>query len=119
PSRRRREAMITTEIFMSRSLTSRLLAIAIIVLSTAAMLGVSFEAEAQRRLGGGNFGRQSSNITQQRQAVTPPARTPQAQQAAPGAAASSAAATRGAAAGATRSGASRWFGPIAGIAAGL
>lgn len=109
---------------MSRSLTSRLCAIAITVLSTVAMLGVSFEAEAQRRLGGGNFGRQSPNVMQNRQA-TPPARAPQTQSAAPqqGAAgttaASRSAATGAAGATAARSGASRWFGPIAGIAAGL
>ncbi|WP_371820233.1 hypothetical protein [Verticiella alkaliphila] len=58
---------------MSRSLTSRLCAIAITVFSTVAMLAVSFEAEAQRRLGGGNFGRQSSNVTQMRTPATPPA----------------------------------------------
>src|SRR5690606_32203333 len=65
-----------------------------------------------------NLGRQSTNITQQRQAVTPPARAPQTQQAAPNASAARAGATGAATAGA-RSGASRWFGPIAGIAAGL
>src|SRR5690606_18631008 len=108
---------------MSRSLTSRLCAIAITVLSTVAMLGVSFEAEAQRRLGGGNFGRQSPNVMQNRQA-TPPARAPQTQSAAPqqgtaGTTAASRGATAGAAGATARSGASRWFGPIAGIAAGL
>ncbi|GAA5236706.1 Tim44 domain-containing protein [Verticiella sediminum] len=104
---------------MSRSLTSRLAALAITVFSTVAMLGVSFEAEAQRRMGGGNFGRQSSNVTQMRAPATPPAtnaaRTPQGQPA-PSAAAAGTGAAAGAAA---RSGASRWFGPIAGIAAGL
>src|SRR5690606_17959519 len=59
--------------YMSRLLTSRLIAIAITVFSTVAMLGVSFEAEAQRRLGGSSMGRQSSNVMQQRQAVQPPA----------------------------------------------
>jgi len=103
---------------MSRSLTSRLAAIAITVFTTAAMLGVSFEAEAARgRLGGGNLGRQSTNITQQRQAVQPPARSTQNQQAAPNAGATAGA--TGAAAAGARSGASRWLGPIAGIAAGL
>lgn len=106
---------------MSRSLTSRLAAVAITVFSTVAMLGVSFEAEAARgRLGGGSsMGRQSTNITQQRQAVQPPAAAPRTQQGtAPAASAARAGATGAAAAGA-RSGASRWFGPIAGIAAGL
>lgn len=105
---------------MSRSLTSRLCAIAITVFSTVAMLAVSFEAEAQRRLGGGNLGRQSSNVTQMRTPATPPAansaRTAQGQ---PNTPAAAAAGTGAAAAGAARSGASRWFGPIAGIAAGL
>lgn len=102
---------------MSRTFASRLAALAITVVSTVAMLGVSFEAEAQRRMGGGgSFGRQSSNVMQQRQAVTPPAaRSAQGQQAAPNA---SSAARQGQAA-APRSAASRWLGPIAGIAAGL
>ncbi len=103
---------------MSRSLSSRLCALAITVLSTIAMLGVSFEAEAQRRLGGGNFGRQSPNVMQNRQA-TPPARASQPSAAQPGATASRSAAAGAAGAQAARSGASRWFGPIAGIAAGL
>lgn len=103
---------------MPRTFASRLAAIAITLVSTVAMLGVSFEAEAQRRMGGGgSFGRQSSNVMQQRQAVTPPAaRSTQGQQATPNA--SSAAARQGQAA-APRSAASRWLGPIAGIAAGL
>lgn len=105
---------------MSRSLTSRLAAVAITVCSTVAMLGVSFEAEAAKgRLGGSNFGRQSTNITQQRQAVTPPAARTQTPQAAPNASAARAGATGAAATGAARSGMSRWLGPIAGIAAGL
>jgi len=85
------------------------------------MLGVSFEAEAARgRLGGGSsVGRQSTNITQQRQAAQPPAASPQTQQGAPGAAAARTGATGAAATAGARSGASRWFGPIAGIAAGL
>jgi len=103
---------------MSRPLTSRLFAIAIMVLSTVAMLGVSFEAEAQRRLGGGSFGRQSSNVMKQRQAVTPPAASGATAGATQRSAASGAAAS-GAAGTAARSGMSRWLGPIAGIAAGL
>lgn len=103
---------------MSRLLTTRLFAIAITVFSTVAMLGVSFEAEAQRRLGGSSMGRQSSNVTQQRQAVQPPAAAGTAQRSATNPAATAGAAGAAGAA-ATRSGASRWFGPIAGIAAGL
>ena len=91
---------------------SRLLAVAMIVFSAGAMLTASFDAEARRMGGGKSFGRQSSNITQQRQAVTPPAAaaTPRAAAPAAGAAAAGTAA---------KSGASRWLGPIAGIAAGL
>ncbi len=104
---------------MSRSLTSRLCAIAITVFSTVAMLAVSFEAEAQRRMGGGgNFGRQSSNVTQMRTPAAPAANTARTAQGQPNTPAAAAAGTGAAAAGA-RSGASRWFGPIAGIAAGL
>src|SRR3546814_475134 len=77
--------------------------------SAGAMLSVSFYAEARRFGGGKSFGRQSSNITQQRQAVTPPAAGTTASTAAGAAAAGTAA----------KSGASRWLGPIAGIAAGL
>ncbi len=93
---------------------SRLLAIAMLAISAGAMLSVSFDAEARRMGGGKSFGRQSSNITQQRQAATPPA-------AAPNAARSAAPAAGAAAAGATaaKSGMSRWLGPVAGIAAGL
>lgn len=105
---------------MSRPLTSRLFAIALTVLSTVAMLGVSFEAEAQRRLGGGSFGRQSGNVMQQRQAVTPPAASgATAAGTAQRSAATGTAATGAAASTAARSGMSRWLGPIAGIAAGL
>src|SRR3546814_7594825 len=80
-----------------------------LVVSAGAMLSVSFDAEARRFGGGKSFGRQSSNITQQRQAVTPPAAGTTASTAAGAAAAGTAA----------KSGASRWLGPIAGIAAGL
>src|SRR5690606_23603452 len=92
---------------------SRFLAIAMLAVSAVAMLSVSFDAEARRFGGGKSFGRQSSNITQQRQAVTPPA-------ARSGATAPTAGAATGAAAATTaRSGMSRFLGPIAGIAAGL
>jgi predicted lipid-binding transport protein (Tim44 family) len=93
---------------------SRLIAIAMLVVSAGAMLSVSFDAEARRAGGGKSFGRQSSNVTQQRQAVTPPAAANNtARTAAPAAAGAAAAGT------AAKSGMSRWLGPIAGIAAGL
>jgi len=94
---------------------SRLLAAALIAVSGTAMLAATFDADARRMGGGGSFGRQSANVATQRQAVTPPA----ASSATPRAAAPAAGAAAGATAGAARSGASRWFGPIAGIAAGL
>jgi len=93
---------------------SRLLAMALLAVSASAMLTVSFDAEARRMGGGSSLGRQSSNITQQRQAVTPPAAsaTPRAAAPAAGAATAGAAST-------AKSGMSRWLGPVAGIAAGL
>src|SRR5690606_14333273 len=91
---------------------SRLFAMALLAISASAMLTVSFDAEARRMGGGKSFGRQSSNITQQRQAVTPPTTT--ARSAAPAAGAAT-----GAAASTAKSGMSRWLGPVAGIAAGL
>src|SRR5690606_382782 len=94
---------------------SRLLAVAMLVVSAGAMLSVSFDAEARRMGGGKSFGRQSSNVTQQRQAVTPPAANTTSRAAAPAAGAAGAAAAGTAA----KSGVSRWLGPIAGIAAGL
>jgi predicted lipid-binding transport protein (Tim44 family) len=92
---------------------SRFLAIFMLVASTGALLMTSFDAEARRMGGGKSFGRQSSNITQQRQAVTPPAArsAPSAAAAAPAAGAAGATAAR--------SGMSKWLGPVAGIAAGL
>lgn len=103
---------------MNRRL-SRFLAAALVAVCGAAMLAATFDAEARRMGGGGSFGRQSANVATKRQA-TPPAAAPTAGATQrPGATA--AAAGTGAAAGATagRSAASRWFGPIAGIAAGL
>jgi predicted lipid-binding transport protein (Tim44 family) len=95
---------------------SRLLAVVMLIVSAVAMLSVSFDAQARRMGGGSSVGRQSANITQKRQAVTPPA----ASTATPRAAAPAAAGATGAAAGAAaKSGMSRWLGPIAGIAAGL
>jgi len=93
-----------------RTRISRWFATLALVLSTAVLLTASFDAEAQRRFGGGgSFGRQSSNVMKQRQAVTPPAANTVQRAAAPAAAAGAAA----------KSGASRWLGPLAGIAAGL
>lgn len=86
---------------------SRVLAAALIAVSGAALITASFDAEARRAGGGSSAGRQSSNVTTQRQATKPPAT--------PGAG-TTAGATSAAAA---KSGASRWLGPIAGIAAGL
>ncbi|HUH58475.1 MAG TPA: TIM44-like domain-containing protein [Candidimonas sp.] len=92
---------------------SRLIAVAMLVVSAGAMLSVSFDAEARRMGGGKSFGRQSSNVTQQRQAVTPPAAPSTMSRAAAPAAGAAAAGT------AAKSGMSRFLGPIAGIAAGL
>lgn len=76
----------------------------------------AFDAEAQRRLGGGKtFGRQSQQLQQQRQ-MTPPQQSPQ--QAAPAQQANPAAATAGGAAATTRA-ASPWRGALMGLAAGL
>lgn len=89
-----------------KTIYSKLLALVMVAGSAFAMLAVSFDAEARRMGGGLNSGRQSTNVMQQRQATNPPAA------AAPAAGAT--AATAGA-----RAGASRWLGPLAGIAAGL
>lgn len=96
---------------------SRILAGVMIVVSSGAMMAVSFDAEARRAGGGSSFGRQSTNVTQQRQATTPPS-TPSSTAGASTSAAT-AGATAGAASTAARSGMSRWLGPVAGIAAGL
>lgn len=96
---------------------SRMLAMAVLAFSGTAMLSVSFDAEAQRMGRGGSAGRQSSNVMQQRQATTPPAANTQRQAGQQPAAANSAAGA--ASQQAARSGASRWLGPLAGIAAGL
>ncbi|TEA78302.1 Tim44 domain-containing protein [Allopusillimonas ginsengisoli] len=95
---------------------SRLLAMFVLAIAAGAMLAAPFDAEARRMGGGKSFGRQSSNITQQRQAVTPPAASTTPRTAAPAAGAATAGAAKAATA---RSGMSRWLGPIAGIAAGL
>ncbi len=101
---------------MSRSsMFSRVLSALILVGATVAMTTVSYDAYAKRLGGGGSSGRQSSNVMQRQ--ATPPAGSPN--QASNAAAPAAAGATAGAAAGAARSGASRWLGPVAGIAAGL
>lgn len=95
---------------------SRMLAMFVLAISAGAMLAAPFDAEARRFGGGKSFGRQSSNITQQRQAVTPPTATPPRTAAPAAGAATAGAASKAATA---RTGMSRWLGPIAGIAAGL
>lgn len=86
----------------------------LLAFSTFAMVSISFDAEARRFGGGASFGRQSTNVLKQRQAATAPTTTQRS--ASQTTAASSAAAAGGAA---SRSGMSRFLGPIAGIAAGL
>jgi predicted lipid-binding transport protein (Tim44 family) len=90
------------------------------------MIGVvaasfAFDADAQRRFGGGrSFGKQSPTV-QQRQA-TPPAQTPQQQatpQAAPAQQPAASAARPGAAPGAAAAARSPWRGALMGLAAGL
>lgn len=85
---------------------ARWFAMAMVIGSGFAMMAVAFDAQAKRFGGGFSSGRQSVNVMQQRQAVTPP----------PAATAPKAAGTAGAATAATGS---RWLGPLAGIAAGL
>ena len=95
---------------MTKFCLSRFFAAALIAVSGAALVTASFDAEALRAGGGSSVGRQSSNVTQQRQATTPPAA---------GSNTAGATAAPAAAGAAAKSGASRWLGPIAGIAAGL
>ncbi|MCK9530651.1 MAG: TIM44-like domain-containing protein [Gammaproteobacteria bacterium] len=66
------------------------------------LVALPYDAEAKRMGFGGNMGRQYSVP---KRSVTPPATAPRQAQAAP-------------AAGAAKSGASRWFGPLAGLVAG-
>ena len=103
---------------MSKFCLSRFVAAALIAVSGAALVTASFDAEARRAGGGASVGRQSSNVTTQRQATTPPAAANNTA-GATAAPAAAGAATAGAAGAAAKSGASRWLGPIAGIAAGL
>ncbi|MER1967517.1 TIM44-like domain-containing protein [Castellaniella sp. GW247-6E4] len=95
---------------------SRWLAGAMLMFSAVAMFAVSSDAEARRMGMGRSFGKQSTNVTQQRQAVTPPAAQTTQRSAATGTTAAAGTAAAGTAA---RSGMSRWLGPLAGIAAGL
>lgn len=95
---------------------SRFFATFLLAVSAFAMLSVSFDAEARRFGGGRSFGKQSSNISKQRPAVTPPAASTTTQRAAT---APAAGAKAGAAGAAAKTGMSRWLGPLAGIAAGL
>ena len=90
---------------MMKTLCGRWMAMVLVASSGFAMMAVTFDAQAKRFGGGFSSGRQSVNVMQQRQAVTPPATT-----------AARAAGTAGAA-GATTG--ARWLGPLAGIAAGL
>ncbi|EGP46075.1 hypothetical protein AXXA_13022, partial [Achromobacter insuavis AXX-A] len=55
---------------MTKFCFSRFVAAALIAISGAALVTASFDAEARRAGGGSSVGRQSSNVTQQRQATT-------------------------------------------------
>jgi predicted lipid-binding transport protein (Tim44 family) len=101
---------------MCKRVFVRFFSAAIITLTGAVMITASFDTEARRIGGGSSMGRQSSNVFKQRQATSPPSAAKNAASAAPAAAAG---ATASAAAGAAKSGASRWLGPLAGIAAGF
>ena len=83
---------------MMNTLCKRWFVMAMVAISGFAMTVVAFDAEARRFGGGMSSGRQSTNVMQQRQAVTPPAAAPRP------------------AAGTPAAGA-RWLGPVAGIAA--
>jgi len=85
----------------------RFLAIALVVMAATALLGVD-AAEAGRLGGGRSFGAQ-------RQAVPPPARSPNVAPANPAAPAQAVPPKAAPAA----TGASRWLGPLAGLAAGI
>lgn len=91
---------------------SRFLVAALLAVGSLALTALPFDADAARLGGGSSAGRQSSNVTSQKAPTTTAPSTMQKSAAAPAAAA----ATAGAAA---KTGASRWLGPLAGIAAGL
>ncbi len=95
---------------------SRFFAMAVLAVSAVSMLAMPFEAEARRAGGGKSFGMQSRNVMTQRAPATPPtAANPTRNATAP----ARNAAAGSTAANASRSGMSRFLGPIAGIAAGL
>ena len=97
---------------MSR-LVTRYLAAILVTMAGVAFTAVTIDAQAARAGSGSSAGRQSSNVSSQKPA-TPSAATGSTTQksaTAPAAAAPAAAAKP--------SGASRWLGPLAGIAAGL
>ena len=96
---------------MFRSL-SRFFVAALIVASGVAMSVAPFDADAARVGGGTSSGRQSSNVTNKSAPATTSTATPAKPAAAPAATAPAAAAPKPA-------GASRWLGPLAGIAAGI
>lgn len=96
---------------MSR-LLSRFFVAALIVAGGVAMTVTPFDADAARVGGGSSSGRQSSNVTNKTAPASTSTATPAKPAAAPAAAAPTAAAPKPA-------GASRWLGPLAGIAAGL
>jgi len=91
-------------------------AASVLLMAALTLLAVTQDAHARRLGGGMSFGRQSTNVVKQRQAVTPPAAQTTQRAATPAAGAAAGTAAAGAAA---KSGMSRWLGPIAGIAAGL
>lgn len=97
---------------MSRSLI-RFFAAALVAVSGFALTAVAFDAEAKRIGKGSSAGRQSTNVTSQKAAKPAAATSTTTQRSAVAAPAA------GAATGAAASGASRWLGPMAGIAAGL
>jgi predicted lipid-binding transport protein (Tim44 family) len=86
---------------------NRLLALALVVMAATALLGID-AAEAGRLGGGRSFGAQ-------RQAIPPPAKAPNVAPATPSAPAQAMAPKAAPAA----TGASRWLGPLAGLAAGI
>jgi predicted lipid-binding transport protein (Tim44 family) len=104
---------VAQELTMSR-FVSRLFAAALITLGGLALSSAAFDAEAARAGGGASSGRQSSNVSSQKPAAPAAATGSTTQKSAtpPAAAAAPAAAAK-------PSGASRWLGPLAGIAAGL
>ena len=92
---------------MSRFVT-RLFAAVLITLGGVSLSAVTFDAQAARAGSGTSSGKQSSNVSSQKPAAPAAATGSTAQKSATPAAAAAA-----------PSGASRWLGPLAGIAAGL